>query len=297
MSVGIDIGSTTIKVVELSPEGARWRLRASGVIGYSGQPPEKATVDREMASLASAIRKLYREARISSKEVAIAIPEAHSFIQTIKFPPLTDSEIASAVKWEAEQIIPIPVSDAIIQHQVLERRTDAIPPEVLVLLVAAPKALVEKYVKVVQMAGLDVSAVETELIALVRAVAPPDQNVLVVDFGASSTDLAFAKAGQLYFSHSIATGGDSLTRAIAKSLGVDVKQAEEYKRTYGLSGKLLEGKVKHALDPVFRSVVDEIKKAIHFRQSEERSEPPKLVILSGGTAGMPEAGGKVNISS
>ena len=288
MSVGLDIGSKTIKMVQLSREGSELKLRASGIIGFKGATPHNIKTDNEYAPLADVIKKLHREAKISSKEAVIALPEPQVYTRTIKFPLLTDSEIASAVKWEAEQYIPIPVDEAIIQHQVLERRKDTSPPQAVVLLVAAPKALVEKYAKVIEMAGLTLIAAETGLMALVRALAPEDATVLIVDFGARSTDIAVAKNGQLSFSRSIPTAGEAFTRAVAQSLGIDEKQAEKYKRTYGLSTRQLEGKVKGALDPVFRMVADEMKKAIHFYQAEERGGTPASAILSGGTAGMPQ---------
>lgn len=289
MSVGLDIGSKTIKMVELAKDGGKWKLRSSGVVGYSGSPIEHMQDEKELTALAGLIKKLHKEANVSSKDILIALPEPQVFTRTIKFPLLTDQEVASAVKWEAEQYIPIPINEAIIQHQILERRENASPPEVLVLLVAAPRVLVEKYVKVAQTAGLTVSAVETELMSLVRALAPLDRTVLLVDFGARSTDIAIAKNGLLSFSRSVPTAGEAFTRAVAQSLGVEQKQAEEYKRTYGLSGSKLEGKVSGALAPVFRLVADEIKKAIQFYQTEEGGDPPQTIILSGGTAGLPEA--------
>ncbi|HJX59565.1 MAG TPA: type IV pilus assembly protein PilM [Patescibacteria group bacterium] len=287
--VGLDIGSKTIKVVELAKEGNSWRLKASGVIGFQGTSPDKAKDQSELAALAQIIKKLFKEANISSKEVALALPESQVFSRTVKFPPLTDQEIDSAVKWEAEQYIPIPVNEAIIEHQIIERRDTASPPEVVVLLVAAPRNLVEPYVRTVQMAGLTVVGVETELIALARSISPANQTVLLVDFGARSTDIAIVRNNQLSFTRTIPTAGEAFTRAVAQSLGVEVQQAEEYKRAYGLSQSQLEGKVKGALEPIFRVVVDEMKKAIHFYQSEEKGEAPKSIILSGGTAGMPEA--------
>lgn len=289
MSVGLDIGSKTIKLVELVKDGPRRKLRSSGVVGYSGSPIEHMQDGKELTVLAELIKKLHKESNTSSKDVIIALPEPQVFTRTIKFPLLTDQEIASAVKWEAEQYIPIPVNEAIIQHKILERREGASPPEVLVLLVAAPRVLVEKYVKAVQTAGLAVVAVETELMALVRALAPADQTTLLIDFGARSTDIAIAKNGLLSFSRSIPTAGEAFTRAVAQSLGVEQKQAEEYKRTYGLSGSQLEGKVGGALGPVFKLVADELKKAIQYYQTEEKGDVPSSVILSGGTAGLPEA--------
>ena len=289
MSVGIDIGSKTIKIVELEKEGNAFKLRGSGIVGYQGASPDHAKDEKELLALANVIRKLHQDARISSKEVIIALPETQVFTRTIKFPPLTDQEIVSAVKWEAEQYIPIPISEAIIQHSIIERRENTTPPEVAVLLVAAPRNIVEVYVKAVTLAGLNVVAVETELTALARALSPEGQTVLLVDFGARSTDIAVVKNGNLSFTRTIPTAGEAFTRAVAQTLGVELSQAEEYKRAYGMSGSQLEGKIKGALDPVFRMIVDEMKKAIHFYQTEEKGEAPKSVILAGGTAGMPEA--------
>lgn len=289
MSVGLDIGSKTIKIVELIKEGENWKLKASGIIGYKGVTPEHAQEEKDYVPLVDAVKKLHKEAKISSKDVAIALPEPQVYTRAIKFPLLTDAEIASAVKWEAEQYIPIPIDEAIIQYQIIARQEDTSPPQAVVLLVAAPRELVGKYAKAVELAGLNLIAVETGLMALVRSHAPEDQTILVVNFGARSTDIAVSKNGQLIFSRSVPTAGEAFTRAVAQVLGIEEAQAEEYKRTYGLSGSQLEGKIKKALDPVFRMVADEMRKAIHFYQSEEKGDSPASAILTGGTAGMPQA--------
>lgn len=287
MAIGLDIGSQSIKIVEIQKEGNSFRLVASGIIGYKGVLPDLAKNDQELVPLAESIRKLHKQIGASSKEVNISLPEPKVFTRAIKFPLLTDQEISSAVKWEAEQYIPIPISEAIFQYQIVERKETATPPEVKVLLVAAPRTLVEKYVRAVQMAGLTVVGVETELLSLVRALAPADKAALLLDFGASSSDIAISNKKQLAFSRSIPTAGEALTRALAQGLGMEPGQAEEYKKTYGLAKEQLEGKIKQALDPVLRLVADEIKKAIHFYESEEKGEVPSMVIVTGGTSAMP----------
>ncbi len=286
--VGIDIGSKSIKIVELEKDGTGFTLSASGIVGYSGNTVDKMVDDKEFAALGSVLKKLHTEAGVTKREVTVSIPEPMVFTRTIRFPLLTDAEISSAVKWEAEQYIPIPVNEAIIQHSILQRNETSSPPEVLVLLVAAPRTVVEKYTKVVSAAGLNPTAVETELIALTRALAPADKTVLLVDLGAGSTDIAIAKGGLLSFSRSIPIAGDTFTRAVSQGLGVTAQQAEEYKKTYGLGAKQLEGKVKGALDPVLRMVVDEIKKAINYYQTEEKGDMPSAIMITGGTSGMPE---------
>ena len=286
--VGIDIGSKSVKIVELEKSAQGFSLLASGIVGYSGNPVDKLVEDKEIAGAAEIIKKLHKEAGVSSKDVNISIPESQVFTRTIKFPLLTDAEVASAIKWESEQYIPIPINEAIIQHTILERNETSTPPGVLALLVAAPRVMVEKYTKVVIAAGLSPIAVETELIALSRSLAPIDKTVMILDFGANSTDIAIAKNSLLSFSRSVPIAGEAFTRAVAQTLGVNAVQAEEYKKTYGLNATQLEGKVKRALEPILRLAVDEIKKAIQYYQTEEKGEAPSAIIISGGTSGMPD---------
>ncbi|KKQ24409.1 MAG: Type IV pilus biogenesis ATPase PilM [Candidatus Woesebacteria bacterium GW2011_GWA1_37_8] len=288
MSVGVDIGSKSIKIVELVKDGKGWRLKASGVVGFKGLAPEYAKDEKDLSLVAEAIKKLYKEAKIGSKDVSISLPEHSVYTRTIKFPPLTDAEIASAVKWEAEQYIPIPLNEAILQHQIIERKENISPPHVSVLLVAVLREIVDKYAKVVDMAKLNLVSVETELMSIVRSLAIDEAPVMIVDLGARSTDIAIAKNGQLYFSRSLQTAGEAFTRAIVQNLGIDETQAEEYKKTYGMNKTQLEGKIKSALEPVFRMVADEMKKAISYYQSSEQGESPKSAILTGGSAAMPE---------
>lgn len=287
MGVGLDIGSKTIKIIELNKENNSFKLNGSGIVGYKGISPDNFKEEKELVDLSQIIKKLHKEAKISSKDVAIAIPEARVFTRVIQFPLLTDQEIASAIKWEAEQYIPIPVNEAIVQHQIISKDEKSTSPGVRVLLIAVPRNLVEIYVKLIQNAGLNVVKVETELLALARSLSPTDKTCLIVDFGATSTDIAICENGLLSFSRTISTAGEAFTRAVSQTLNITSLQAEEYKKAYGLSTQL-EGKIKGALDPVIKLVSDEIKKAIYYYQTEEKGNQPSAVILSGGSSGMPE---------
>ncbi len=288
MSVGLDIGSRTIKVIELNREGKKFALKAAGAVGYSTPVNIESLKDeKEMGNLAGVIKKLLSEARISSKDVAISLPETQVYTRLMKFPLLNDQEIASAVKWEAEEYIPIPIRDAIVEHRILERQEHSSPPQVLVLLVAVLRSQVEKYMKVLGMVNLNVVGVETELMSLVRSLAPESAPSMIIDFGAHSTDLAITRNQELFFSRSIPSAGDAFTRAVAQSMGVSQEQAEQYKRTYGLLEDQLEGKVGKSLTPIFRVVIEEIKKTIHYYQLETKGEAPTSIIVTGGSAGIP----------
>lgn len=287
MAVGLDIGSKTIKILELDKKGESFELKGSGVVGYQGALIESISDEKELGSIAAIIRKLHKEARISSKDVIISLPENKVFTRTVRFPMLTDSEIDSAVKWESEQYIPIPIDDAVIQHQIIEKNDKATPPGVIVLLIAVQQALVEKYIRLVQLAGLNVILVESEMLSLVRSLSDSQRTTLLADFGAQTTDIGITRAGNLVFSRSIPMAGEALTRAVMQTLGVDYQRAEEYKKAYGLNPNVLEGKVAGALLPIVKGITNEIKKAISFYQTEEKGETPKDIIISGGTSTLP----------
>lgn len=288
MSVGLDIGTKSIKVVELNQDGNKFSLKSAGAVGYVGAPIEPNLQDeKEIAALGSVIKKLMQDAKVTSKDVSISLPESQVFTRMLKFPMLTDQEISSAVKWEAEEYIPIPLKEAIVEHSILDRLESSNPPQVVVLLIAVLKTLVEKYVEVVNAAGLNVISVETELLSMVRSLAVPEKTIMVVDFGAKSTDIAVARNMQLYFSRSIPTAGDAFSRAVGQSLGVNMQQAEQYKRAYGLSEGQLEGKVGRAIVPILKVVSEEIKKASHYYQMEVKGDPVEMVMLAGGSAGIP----------
>lgn len=279
---GLDIGSHSIKVMELAKNGKSISLVASGI---AATPAGGLSTDSEksLQEVSTAIKKLVSDTKITTKNVVFALPEQHVYTRVISFPPLADEEINSAIEWQAEGYIPIPKKDSVLDWEVVSKSDRGVE----VLLIAAPRALVDKYMKVVQMAGLNTVAVETELVALARSVAPVEGVALIADFGATSTDLAITVNRQLMFVRSIPTAGAALTRAVATGIGVQSQQAEEYKKTYGLS-TALEGKVKQALSSVVSPLVDEVKKAIGFWQQEHQDKPVQIGILTGGTAGLPE---------
>lgn len=284
--VGIDIGSKTIKLVSLSKNSDDRVLKSSGVVGYSGASPDRMTDEKEFNALAEIIKRLFKQIGVKEKEVVVSIPEQLVFTRVIKFPKLSDEEVTAAVKWEAEQYIPIPAAEAVIQHTILDNSEKS--ANVTVLLVAAPKLVVEKYIKVCRLAGLTPIAAETELVALTRCLAPEKGISLLVDLGVTSTDLAIVVNSSLSFSRSIPIAGEAMSRAVAQGLGINASQAEEYKKTYGMTANQLEGKVKNALEPVVRMIIDEIKKSIHFYQSDSKTDPPTSIIVTGGSSTMPD---------
>lgn len=281
--LGIDIGTSSIKVVDLARDGKAWRLIAAGIVPTPAPGIINATGEKDLVAIADQIKKLLHDAKISDRNVIFALPESNVYTRIVSFPPLTDAEVGSAVGWQIEGYIPISKKDAVYDHQIVQRTEKGVE----VLIIAVPRVFVMKYMKVAQLAGLKELSIETELLSLSRSIVPPGKRCVVIDFGATSTDIAIVVNGQVKLSRSISTAGQALTRAVAQGIGVESRQAEEYKKTYGLTDESLEGKVKDALDPVISVVVDEIKKALGFWREEHPDVGIEMVIVSGGTSILP----------
>lgn len=280
--LGIDIGVSSIKVVQVAKDGNAWKLIAAGI---APTPPPGLVSDlpRDLTSVAEALTKLLADAKITEKNAVLSLPEEKVYTRLVSFPPLSDQEVASAVGWQIEGYIPISKKDAIYDHQIVEK-TDR---GVLVLIIASPKVVIQKYMKVLELANITPVAIETELLALARSVAPQKKRVVVIDFGATTTDIAVVVDNKLMFSRSVGTAGQALTRALARGIGVEEIRAEEYKKTYGLSEDRLEGKVKEILSPLILGIADEIKKAIGYWRQDHENLMIETVILSGGTTALP----------
>jgi len=203
---------------------------------------------------------------------------------------LTDAELASAIGWQAEQFIPIPKEELSLEYQVLFRpeKNDRDTP-MRVLLIGVKRTIVEHYVSVFSLLGIEPQFLETQTVSLLRAIHSniQDPATLVANIGFSSLDISIARAGELSFVFAHPQGGMLLTRAIENTLSLPVQQAEEYKRTYGLDPQYFEGKVQMALIPVVKSLIDQIQKAIHYYSTQYPQESVQRVFFTGGTAHLP----------
>ncbi len=289
LSLGLDIGSHTIKLVELATDGERVGLMAAG---STPTPPKGLTssAPADMQAVATAIKKLIKDAGAKSKSIQIALPESKVFTRVIEVPALSDRELASAIKWEAEQYIPLPLDQVNVDYTILRTAAETGTNKMEVLLVGAPKMLLEKYLTIMELSELTATGAETEIIATSRALArslPNIKSVMIVSLGAQTTDLAIVRNGTLSFTRSLAAGGDALTRALAQGLEFNIGQAEEFKKTYGVQPDKLEGKIVTAVKPIMDTLVAEMKRALAYYQEKYKDDHVQSVLLSGGTARLP----------
>lgn len=291
VSVGLDIGFSSIKAVALSMEKNAPKLLSLGSIA-APQPGISSDGENDLEAVGIAIKKLFSAARIPGKEVVVALPESKVFTRVIdELPYLTNQELDQAIKFAAEEFIPMPLVDVNLNWQILSKANQKDKAsKTVVFVVASPKNLVSKYLKVLQGVGLRPRALETEIIASTRALVgnnPFSPTSLIIQMGATTTDCAVVSKGMIWLTRSIATGGLALTRALAQQFGFEINQAEEYKKVYGLLEDQLEGKVYESLKLIVDIIASEARRVIQAYQSKYVQNPIKRVVLSGGGAKMP----------
>lgn len=287
---GLDIGLSAIKAVILSHKETPPKLVNFGLVA-SPQPGMISDSDLDLEAVAFNIKNLLAEIK-SPKEVVIALPESNIFTRVVyDLPYLTDEELAQAIRYAAEEFVPMPITDVNLNYQIIYRSNEKGPKNrTVVFVVASPKQLIDKYLKVMSMAEIKPLVVETQLIASARSLVsfnPYSPTTLIIQIGAAATDFAVVSEGLILLTRSISTGGVALTRAIAQSLNFELIQAEEYKKVYGLLEDQLEGKIFQILKPIINVVLYEAKRVIQSHEAQNPQRQIKRVVLTGGGASLP----------
>jgi type IV pilus assembly protein PilM len=288
--LGLDIGATSIKIAMLDGKKGAFILKAASIspVPAKGMMSESPLDEEEMAQT---IAKSISDAGITTKLVNVALPENQVYTKVLDMPVLSDRELASAIYWEAEQYIPVPLTSITLVWNVLKRPASATQGDKMqVLMVGAPTMLVNKYQKIISMAGYQINSMETEILAAIRSLVFDETfpTSLIVNIGAISTSFAIVRQGAMAFTYSMSVGGAAINRAIATDFGLTPQQAEEYKRVYGISGKSLGGKIGKATEPILNTILGEIKKSIAFYSQKYKEDSPiRQIILAGGTAKLP----------
>lgn len=291
---GLDIGITTMKVCWLSAENKKIKFLASlSSPSLSKGIASESPFDHQ--EMAAAINKLVIDAKITTNNVSVALPENRVYTKVIEMPNLSDKELSSAIYWEAEQYIPAALDTMVLDWSILNKpKNSDTTKKMQVLLVAAPKQLISRYQQILELAGLTVAGIETEVLSVIRSVVSNDQfpTTVIMNLGALSTSLSIVQNGVIVFTYLIPLGGVAITRAIAADFGFAISQAEEYKKIYGLSDKNFGGKIGNAIKPILSSIIAEVKKAITFYSDKYKNESPiSQLLLTGGSALLPGISG------
>lgn len=286
--IGLDLGNSSFRAVELERKKDVLSLLKS-----SWYENTKLNFDsdskEDLDTYAYALKEFISEAGFSTPQVSMGIDERYVYMRIIKLPQMSDKDLKNAVNFEAEQYIPLPLSEVAVSFQRLDVDY-ADKQKINIQIVAARKNILQKYVEILKKARLTPKSIEPETLALGRALGDTLENPagsVILDMGFSRTIIIISYGGFVRFTRNVPVGGDVITRALKQGLNLDQNQAEEYKKTYGMDKSQVDGKVYELIKPHIDNVVGEVQRASIFFSKQQPNASIKRVILAGGTAQMP----------
>lgn len=281
---GLDIGTNSIRLVQLSGGPDKYTLEAFGVAEIpAGILQSDSKLDHQ--KLAEIITGLLKKSQVDTRNVVSAIPGTSVFNAVVKMPPMTQSELAKAIIYQAEQNIPLKLEEVKYDWQVIKQDPDT--KELTVMIIAAAKGKVGQMMNLFQYADLNVLALETATVAIARSLSTPsDPLVLVLDIGATTTEIAIVENGILTQTRSFPLAGFAMTRAVSQNLGLEMDQAEQFKKKFGLAQDKLEGQVYRVIEPILKNILYEAVRSSKFYQ-EQSGKTVNRVVLTGGSSRLP----------
>jgi len=288
--LGIDIGVSWIKIVEISRKGGKTELRNYGQVAASSlyQKPYHTFGEEENFMLSSpnvskVIKEILKEAKIKTKETTFTIPDFSTFFTTFELPPMSEEEVPEAVNFEARRHIPVPVSDVVLDWFLIEGKTGKRGTDLKVLLVAVPQEVVNRYQEIAKASHLELKYLEAEAFSLVRSLVKDQKEpICLLDIGAQSTTINIVDKGILKLSYSSDISGNDLTYALVKSLSLESPKAEFLKREKGLES---DEKIKEALFPLVNLIIIEIEKIL--KDFEIKGKIVQKIVMAGGSSFLP----------
>jgi len=307
-SFALDISDPSLKVVKLNQSGNNLTLASFGEILLKPGIIKRGEIKKE-DDLVDAIKKLIigiEGEKIKTKHVICSLPEEKAFLQVIKMPKMSDEDLKSAVIYESENYIPLPIESVYLDFQVVSSKEDS--QEMEILIAALPKKIVDSYINCLKKAGLRPLSLEIESLAIARALIKKgftEKPVLLIDLGFSRTGFAIFSGTSVRFTSSIQVSSNNFTQIIAKNLNLDEGAAEKLKIRHGLEGKISfktkEEKTKkkieksmvfEALIPALTDLVQQIKRCQDYYQNHAFSQGLssnmiiEKVLLCGGGANL-----------
>jgi type IV pilus assembly protein PilM len=235
------------------------------------------------------LKEFLYDNNFKSSEVACSLPQPEVFVRTIKVPPMNKKDLDNFIKYESAQYIPLPLEEVTLGYE--QMPVDITEPNKMsILLVAAKKRIVEKYIQIVKKTQLTPIAMEPESLAMSRSLSSERGDgvaELLVDIGDNETLIILSYKSFVILTRNLPLGARTLAKTLAQQFNLDEDQAIEYKNTYGLDATKAEGKVYEVLRPLFDKMIEEIERSRVFFTTHNPNVRVDKVIVSGETALMP----------
>ncbi len=294
---GIDIGTSSVKIVQLGMEESRVKLEAYGLLETYGKIEllqstlQTSSVHLLGGQVVGLLKELIEKSKVTTKDVILSVPIFSTFSAVMELPDMPYTEIEASIPYEARQYIPVPVNEVVLGWNIIgkKNKADVMGEEpvrkIEVLLVAIPKEVANKYAEIAQAAGLNLKAIELESFALSRSLIGDDLTpTIIVDIGSKVTNILVVDNGYVMLNKGLDTSGNEITRVLVNALSINFKRAEILKREIGLKAKGDgDDSVGQIILPVVNRIISEVSRvnSLYFYKSNKKTE---RVILCGGSA-------------
>ncbi len=304
---GLDISDLSLKIIKLRKKGRRIRVVSFGEKEVKpGIIKEGEVIQKEeLAEIIKQAMKEVKKEKLRTKYVVASLPEERAFFQVIQMPKISKEDLRSAIIYEAENYIPLPIEKVYLDFQIIPQ-TDKNIDHLDILICAIPRETVDPYFSSLKLAGLEPQSLEVESLAITRALIKDgvtSSPVLIIDFGATRTSFIIFSGTSLRFTSSISVSSMNFTEIISKSLGIDLNKAEKLKIKYGLEKELKSkskkitkstkerNKIFEALVPALVDLTQQIKKhllyyqthSFHEHLSSNGRKVSKILLCGGGS--------------
>ncbi|HSX29579.1 MAG TPA: type IV pilus assembly protein PilM [Candidatus Saccharimonadales bacterium] len=289
---GFDIGHGSLKVMQLETSG-----NATKILGYGTTQFDIGAIDNgvivDPKAIATVMRALFKDhliGEINTRRIAMALPTYRTFSRSIRLPKLGDKELMEAINLEVEQYIPVALQELYLDYTVTGQTEDG---GMELFVVAVPKAIVDSYLTLARMMGLETVLIEPTMASCTRLFTKDENSDIpsvIIDFGSLTADISIFDKTELAIG-TVPAGGLVFTEAISKRLNLSIEEAGQLKTKYGLDVSPQQKQVASALEPALQKLVTEIRRMIRYYDDRYKAKRQvgQVVILGGG-ANMPGLG-------
>lgn len=283
----LDIGSSALRIVQLDNKGNTHKLLRYGAMQLDDTRLAISDASADQRKLGELIRQLV-DKTVATNNVIVGIPTSRLFVTVVDLPKLAPQEMATSIKYQAEQFIPQAIDDVKLDWAILgESFVDKTKNEVL--LVSSANKFIEARLDMLENIGLNVISMEPEAIAITRSLLPVNApgSYMIIDIGEVATDTTFILDGMPRIVRATPTGLQAMIKSATQGLSIDNEQAKQYIFKFGLTQDKLEGQIFRAIESTLQALVMEFKKSIKFFNDRYTTQPVSNVLLSGSSSAIP----------
>ena len=302
--LGVDIGSSAVKVMEVERELSGWRVASAAVEPMpAGSCRDGVIINIDAAT--QAVSEAIAKSGTRATKAITAISGSQVIVRQVQFPKMTETTLRKSIKYEASRFISAPMDESVVEFEILGDSDE--PEQMNVMLAAAPREMIESRLEVIQKAGCEPVSVDVEAFALQRTLVTlrpsaegTDNTIALIDMGATHTDVNLVCRGEFALTRNIPIAGDSFTNGIRAAFNVSVEEAEKMKHDLGISDSPSPGsgegenRLWRAVQPMVEELIREIRRSVNFFQTQypEGSELSRIemLLLAGGSALIPGIG-------